>query len=327
MMSESQYKMPKVDIVLISYNTQNLLLKCLHSLFLTPQGIELGNVIIVDNASSDKTVENIKAYYPGCTIISLPANIGYAGAVNEGMKKAKSSWVFIGNSDIEFRNFTLSNLLQQAELHSKTAVCCPQQVYPNNSFQRSWGYFPGLSESLHYVSLSVAFDNVLQSISLKLGLKRKSYTVPYADGAGLLVNRAIFNELDGFDSNFFFYSEECDYCYRVWQAQYAVLFVPSSILMHHRGSTTGGDLPSISSVEMLFKSKIQFLEKIGKQSHIVPMLLIMMFYYIELLLIKFLPALVNQHTRNAWKSHVLCMITCISLLISILFPSKNTYQP
>lgn len=87
MMSESQYKMPKVDIVLISYNTQNLLLKCLHSLFLTPQGIELGNVIIVDNASSDKTIENIKAYYPGCIIIGLPNNIGYAGAVNEGMKR------------------------------------------------------------------------------------------------------------------------------------------------------------------------------------------------------------------------------------------------
>ena len=72
------------------------------------------------------------------------------------MKKAKSSWVFIGNADIEFRNFTLSNLLQQAELHTQNAVCCPQQVYPNNSYQRSWGYFPGLSESLHYISLSVA---------------------------------------------------------------------------------------------------------------------------------------------------------------------------
>ena len=166
---------------------------------------------------------------------------------------------------------------------------------------------------------------MLQSISLKLGLHRKSYTVPYADGAGLLVNRAIFNQLDGFDANFFFYSEECDYCYRVWQAQYAVLFAPSSILMHHRGSSTGGELPSIKSLEMLFKSKIQFLEKNGKQSQIVPMLLIMIFYYIELLLIKFVPALVNQHSRNAWKSHVLSMITCISLLISLLFPSKNTY--
>jgi hypothetical protein len=95
--------------------------------------------------------------------------------------------------------------------------------------------------------------------------------------------------------------------------------------MHHRGSSTGGDLPSISSVEMLFKSKIQFLEKNGKQSQIVPMLIIMIFYYIELLLIKFVPALVNQHSRNAWKSHVLSMLTCISLLISHLFPSKNTY--
>ena len=138
MMSESQYKMPKVDIVLISYNTQNLLLKCLHSLFLTPQGIELGNVIIVDNASSDKTIENIKAYYPGCIIIGLPTNIGYAGAVNEGMKKAKSSWVFIGNADMEFRNFSLSNFnlpSHKSQLFAAVQVsllllsCCWQSAF------------------------------------------------------------------------------------------------------------------------------------------------------------------------------------------------------
>lgn len=322
-MSELHYKMPKVDIVLVSYNTQNLLLKCLHSLFLTPQGIELGNVIIVDNASTDKTIENVKAYYPGCTIINLPVNIGYAAAVNEGMKRAKTKWVFVGNTDIEFRDFTLLYLIQEAEIHPQTAVCCPQQVFPNNSFQRSWGYFPGLSEALQLVTMSVVIDSFIQAIALKLGLHRTSYTVPYADGAGLLLNKEIFTSLGGFDIHFFFYTEECDYCYRAWQEQYAVLFAPSSILMHYRGSTTGGETPSLKSVEMLFDSKLKFMRKHGYQSTITPMLLLMIVYYMELMIIKCIPAILSRGIRNSWKTNLLSFLTCFSIVIQLFFPKKQ----
>ena len=82
-----------IDIVLISYNTQTLLLKCLNSLKHAPQGCDIGKVIVVDNASNDLTVENVRENFPEIEIIALDTNMGYAHAVNVGMAYAQCDWV------------------------------------------------------------------------------------------------------------------------------------------------------------------------------------------------------------------------------------------
>ncbi len=69
-----------IDIVLISYNTQTLLLKCLNTLHHVPQGVEIGNIIVVDNASNDLTIENVRETFPEVHIIALKENLGYAAA-------------------------------------------------------------------------------------------------------------------------------------------------------------------------------------------------------------------------------------------------------
>jgi GT2 family glycosyltransferase len=277
-----------IDIILISYNTQTLLLKCLNSIRHAPQGCEIGKIIIVDNASDDLTIENVRENFPDVHVIALTENKGYAHAVNIGVQHAESEWVFVGNSDIEFRPNSLLNLLQGAQSHDNVGIACPQQVYPDNSRQRSWGFFPGYSEALHYITFSSAIENLLESISMKLGISRSSRFIPYADGAALLINRSAFTTIGGFDDSFFFFGEEADFCQRMWQSGKGVLFVPSSTIMHVRGATYGGNSPSLKSLKMLIDSKQKFIMKHSPNASLSFIMFLMGIYH-ALMVIVFLP--------------------------------------
>ena len=218
-------------------------------------------------------------------MIALQENVGYASAVNIGFQQTSCEWVFIGNADIEFRPNTLISLFNGMKGFSSVGICCPQQVYPDNSRQRSWGFFPGISEAIHYVTFTSAIENILESISMKLGIRRSSRFIPYADGAALLIESQAFRNIGGFDSDFFFFGEEADFCHRMWASGKGVLFVPSSIIMHVRGATYGGNSPSIRSLEMLIDSKIRFIKKNTPDASIGLIMFIMGIYHAIMALI------------------------------------------
>lgn len=287
-----------IDIILISYNTQTLLLKCLNSIKHAPQGCEIGNIIVVDNASNDLTVENVKESFPDVIVISLEENKGYAHAVNIGVEHSTSEWVFIGNADIEFRSNSILHLWQATLSHQNVGLACPQQVYPDNSRQRSWGFFPGYSEALHYLSFSSAIENVLESIAMKLGIARKSRFIPYADGAALLIHRDSFIAIGGFDSSFFFFGEEADFCQRMWQSGKGVLFVPNATIMHVRGATYGGNSPSLQSLEMLVDSKKKFITKHQPDSSLTFIMLLMSMYHAMMSVISIPFGLISSSWRS-----------------------------
>jgi GT2 family glycosyltransferase len=225
------------------------------------------------------TVDNVRTTFPNVQVIALQENLGYASAVNIGFEQTSAEWVFIGNADIEFRPNTLISLFNGMKGFSDVGICCPQQVYPDNSRQRSWGFFPGMSEAIHYVTFSSAIENILESIAMKLGIKRSSRFIPYADGAALLIESQAFRNIGGFDSDFFFFGEEADFCHRMWASGKGVLFVPTSIIMHVRGATYGGNSPSLRSLEMLIDSKIRFIKKNTPDASIGLIMFIMGIYH------------------------------------------------
>lgn len=301
-----------IDIVLISYNTQTLLLKCLNSLKHAPQGCDIGKVIVVDNASNDLTVENVRENFPEIEIIALDTNMGYAHAVNVGMAYAQCDWVFVGNADIEFRPNSLLNLWQATQQFQDIAIACPQQVYPDNSRQRSWGFFPGYSEAFHYLTFSSAIEHIIESIAMKIGIARSSRLIPYADGAALLIHRASFIAIEGFDASFFFFGEEADFCKRMWESGKGVLFVPSSIIMHVRGATYGGNSPSLRSLEMLVNAKKTFISKHSPKSSLAFIMFLMGTYHALMSILYFPFGLLSKNFRN--KIQMNTMLTGLYLL-------------
>lgn len=320
---ESCINIMTIDIVLISYNTQTLLLKCLNSLHHVPQGMTIGKIIVVDNASDDLTVENVQETYPHVHVIALTSNLGYASAVNIGVQASSSAWVFVGNADIEFRSNTLLHMWEGMTGFTDIGVCCPQQVYPDNSRQRSWGFFPGMSEALHYLSFTSAIENVLESIAMKLGIRRSARTIPYADGAALLINRIDFDSIGGFDESFFFFGEEADFCFRMWSAGKGVLFVPAAIIMHVRGATYGGNTPSLQSLNMLIQSKITFIKKNSPHSSLPFIMVLMTLYHAIMTMIVAPFSLFKSTTRGK----VLMNATLTGLYFMNIHTSQSDKNP
>ncbi len=250
-----------LDVIIISYNGKKLTEECIKSLDnLSTKNINF-KITIVDNNSNDDTVEFISNNYQDINIIANKKNLGYAAAINIGMKNTNSDFAIITNNDVVFTPDSIEKILNFLKENHNAAVVAPQQLYPDGKWQRSYGDFVGIKSGLKYLFLVTLFQNHYFRKFYKVNKRKRPKCVEYADGAVLCIKREIFNKVNGFDEDYFFYSEEMDFCYRVKLASYSVWHLPTSIVYHHRG---GSDLAmrfTEKKQEMLIDSKILFCDK------------------------------------------------------------------
>ncbi|HYF02178.1 MAG TPA: glycosyltransferase family 2 protein, partial [Patescibacteria group bacterium] len=232
----------EIDIIIISYNCAVLTLKCIESVFKTHP---TARVTIVDNASTDNSPSIIRQNFPEIQIIENKENRGYAGAVNIGMKATQAPFAIISNADVEFFENSIELLKNVLKNNSRIGAAGPQQVYPDGGWQRSYGIQPGIGEVLRELVLWTYVDYALNRLAWKFFKKgefsQKSdvyKNVQYLDGAVIAVSREAFEQLRGFDEDFFFYAEEADFCLRLQKSGWKVVHVPYSRVLHHRGGSS-----------------------------------------------------------------------------------------
>jgi len=250
-----------IDFVIISYNTKQLTLDCINSIIFSAYEYNF-SITVVDNNSSDETVSAIKTIYPEVNIIELKENLGYAKAVNIGMKNTFSKFTVVLNADVIFLKDTVKHIFEAMESDEKIAVCGVNQQYPNGDFQRSFGQVPSLALGVkdflfisHFNHHFIASNKVVQNIT--------TIDVGYADGAILCFRRELFNSLNGFDEDYFFYTEEADFCHRAQKAGYRVILACKATAIHYRGASSNKLSKEMSpkSIEMLIDSKVLFTKK------------------------------------------------------------------
>ncbi len=255
----------KSDIVIISYNTRLLLSQCIESL-LNNNKEYINKIIVVDNCSSDDTIIYITQNYPDIELISNQENLGYANAVNIGVRSAESELIIISNSDVIFPAETVKLLAEFMKKSSEIGCSSAQQIFSNGNWQRSFGFYPGvkiaLMDLLFISSLNNAFKKLLWKL---LPIDRHPKYVEYLDGACLIVRKEAFYEIGGFDEDFFFYTEEADFCYRMNKSKWQVIFNPKAIIIHHRGGSMSANNPEM--IEKLIASKILFCKKHYPEFH------------------------------------------------------------
>ncbi|MBK9246715.1 MAG: glycosyltransferase family 2 protein [Ignavibacteria bacterium] len=249
-----------VSIIIISYNTQELTLNCIDSLYRTyPEG----EVIVVDNRSPDKTVEMIHRTYPDVRVIVTPENKSYANAVNLGMNATTSEFSIVCNADVEFNEHSVERLIHFLRDNPTVGVCSPQQEYIDGSWQYCFGPTPSIIQVLFDIIILYGIINAVKSWFYP---RFKKYDWPrsvgYCDGAVLAIRRHAFEEINGFDEAFAFYSEEADFCYRLTKQGWGVYFQPKATVMHIRGASSGNEMNmSENAVRKLVNSKVQFIRK------------------------------------------------------------------
>ncbi|MCW3976170.1 MAG: glycosyltransferase family 2 protein [Candidatus Bathyarchaeota archaeon] len=228
MYSRSNFKFPRVSIIVVNYNGKPFLKKCFSSLMksIYPEDFE---VIMVDNASKDGSVEFVSRFYPSVKIEKSSTNLGYAAGCNRGAKLAKYEYMVFMNNDIEVTRKWLLPLVQICS-DPEVAICGGKILLnrPRNQLYSAGGVL-----NLFSIPVDRGF------FEEDRGSFDRLENVAYVSGAALMVDRYIFEKLGGFDDDFFAFCEEVDLCLRSWISGYRVVFVPSSIVYHIFGGSFG----------------------------------------------------------------------------------------
>jgi GT2 family glycosyltransferase len=222
-----------LSIVIVSYNTKTLLDDCLSSLVDSLQGAHVSyEVIVVDNVSTDGTRDMLKKKYPQVVTILNSENVGFGRANNQGIRRAKGTYVLLLNSDTVIPKGQIYKLYEFATAHPKSFIG-PKLLNMDKSPQTSCG--PFFSLPVVFAALFLRGDVV--------GLTRWSpdvtSRVDWVSGACIIAKRQVFLDDLLFDEKIFMYMEEVDLFMRAKKKGYQVVFYPESRIIHlGSGSST-----------------------------------------------------------------------------------------
>jgi len=248
-----------ISVIIVSYNCKQYLEDCIKSIILTCYE-QIPEIIVVDNNSTDGTVDYITNLYPDVKIIINQVNKGYAYAINKGVSISSSNYLILSNADIVYKKHCIYGLVEKVKNFENKIIVSPQQVFSNGNYQRSFGYIPSIKRGLFDLFGITRLKLALKKKSFEKGIK-KDFKVEYLDGAVICTTKLIFNHLDGFDESFFFYSEEADFCFRARNVGYESLLTPEYQVIHHRGGSQENKGMNEESIKMLIESEARFLDK------------------------------------------------------------------
>ncbi len=232
-----------LSIIVVSYSTRQLLDDCLRSLYAAeapPGGME---IIVVDNASADGSPEMVRQRYPQARLIVSDENRGYSAANNLGSAAATGDTLLFLNSDTVVAADALVRPLRYLQDHPAAGALTVRLVYPtgerdpdnHRGFPTPWNAF------CHFTLLSRLFPN-----SPRFNGYFRSYEdfsavhpVPVIAGSYMMMPRALDRQLGGWDETYFFYGEDIDYCYRIHEAGYQIIYYPLVEVVHYKGASSG----------------------------------------------------------------------------------------
>lgn len=255
----------ELSIIIISFNTSDLLRKCLNKVYksLSFGKIEKDSeVIVVDNASTDGSIEMMKKNFPKVEIMKNDKNLGFSKANNLGMKKSTGKYILLLNSDTEVNNDALLQLLNAIKADDKIGVVGGKLLNPDGSIQPSAGFFPNLKKIFFWMFF---IDDIplLRNILKPYHAEDKSFyekiqAADWVTGACFMVRRDVISKAGLLDENIFMYGEEMEWCYRIKNRGYKIIFTPNAQILHLKGAS--GEFQSSGILEE-FKTIIYFYKK------------------------------------------------------------------
>lgn len=223
--------MAQTEVVIVTHNSYRHIGPCLDSVFTTE-----ASAIVVDNASTDETVELIRSRYPSVKIIDAGGNLGYGRAINIGFAETRGDFVVLSNPDVVYLADAIPRMVRFLKEHPDIAITGPQQQFPNGRWQRSYGDLPGIWPGIKDAVGITSVHRWVRRLLWPVSIDRVPKDVPYVDGASLAVRSDVFRDMGGFDETFYFYADESDLCARLSKAGWRVVFYPLAQIVHIRGA-------------------------------------------------------------------------------------------
>lgn len=235
-----------LSIIIVSFNTKELLVSCIKSIFKHTKNIKF-EIIVVDNNSNDGSAQISKSL--GAIVIKNKENFGFGTANNQGFKISRGKYVLFLNSDTEIEDNVFEGMVSWMNINSKAGIATCALKNKDGSLQATGGYFPTLPRVFSWMTIQdIPFvDNIIKPFhpyhSKSLFFKGGSFyeskkELDWVTGAFLLTRREVLEGSGGWDENFFMYVEEVDLCFRIKKLGYKVWYLPKWSIIHLGGSSS-----------------------------------------------------------------------------------------
>lgn len=247
-----------VSIIIVNYNTYDLVLQCIASVINNTKDI-FYEIIVVDNNSPNRDIEKLNEIFPRVKLILNTNNSGFGIANNIGNKIAKGKYIFLLNSDTIVLDNSIYKLYDFMNNNKNVGACggnlCDKDLNPATSFTR---FMPSLVSDIDYF-----FHNIISKIIYGKSMNYSYSKSPFEikgniSGADLMILKRVFDELNGFDESFFMYYEETDLLFRMRVLGYQTFIVPESEIVHLEGASES--LKSIK-LDWTYESKEKYYLK------------------------------------------------------------------
>ncbi|MEW6088673.1 MAG: glycosyltransferase family 2 protein [bacterium] len=291
-----------LSIVIVSFNTRDILRNCLKSIYEKTKGIEF-EVVVSDNNSTDGSLNMIEEEFPEVILIKNNTNIGFSSANNLGFYIARGRFVLALNPDTVILNSALTTMVQFMNNRPEAGVSGCKLLNEDGTLQPSWGNFPNILSEIFYST----FLNRIFTHSKRID-RGDFYEVDWVMGAFIMVRKEVIEKTGVFDEDYNpVYSEEVDWCYRIKKSGWKIYYYPGAEVIHLAGQST--KKRPLWAMLLLHRNKYLFFKKNYSRIYADAYRIIRIGIYAILIIFIFIMGLFSRSERDLlqqkWKLLVL----------------------
>jgi len=263
-----------LSIIIVNYNVKEFLQNLVFSIHKAAQNLEY-EIIVIDNASDDGSVELICEKFPEIILIENKKNVGFSRANNMGLKIAKGKYILLINPDTLVQENTFTEMIRFFEEHPDAGLAGCRILNPDGTLQLACRRsFPGPWTSLCKVTgLSTLFPHsrIFARYNLTYLNENQTYEVDAVSGSFMMLKREVYEKTGGLDEQFFMYGEDLDWCFRIQKSGYKVYYVHSTQIIHYKGESTKRS--SLDETKYFYNAMHLFVKKHLSTSFLVEIIL------------------------------------------------------
>ncbi len=245
------------SIIIVNWNTRDLLAECLASLFANPPSLQF-EVIVVDNASSDDSAAMVQSTFPQVTLIESKVNLGFAGANNKAIAQSRGRYVILLNPDTVVLPQAFDILIEFLDRHPHVGAAGSRLFSADGSLQTSCFPAPTVFRELWRLFHMDAIHPYAE-YDMKRWNTDTPREVDSVLGACLVLRRETLDQVGLLDDGFFMFSEEVDLCLRIRRAGWPIFWVPCAQVIHYGGQSTKQVADEMFL--QLYQGKVQYFRK------------------------------------------------------------------
>jgi GT2 family glycosyltransferase len=251
----------QIAILIVSYNTRELLLECLASVMENRQDFGL-EVLVVDNASQDGSLEAVRRTYPQVLTIANEKNLGFGAACNQAIGATNAPFILLLNSDARLTRGSLQTLYDGLRLNEECGAIGCQVINARSLEVSNTRYFlNSFNQAFELLGITriLNFPTFRRTYRPRLNEQRLDCSIEWIEGACLMLRRRALDEAGAFDEGFFMYSEDEDLCLRLKGRGWSICFSAACAALHHGGASSAKNRPEM--LTHFYASQLLFLGK------------------------------------------------------------------